>query len=219
VKLPQNRPTEIGPIPSPSVKIVERPELIWPSIPDSKEDKEHDRFSAPDHWIIKERSKHAENCQKIEFPGLGCELFWEKLHVSEQILILDKHFDSHAMLTLRENLCQMVKNHGRRAIIMDLRIITAQDEARNLFADISKLGFFNPDAKIGCKSYKKYGEFDIFHDRFAVTDGELWHFGGTVGGIQPDLTAVSRGGSAVSQKFINLFNQVWNALHTPGGRL
>lgn len=214
MKLPQSRPTE----PFPSVKVVERPELIWPSIPDSTEDKEQDRFSVPDHWIIKERLKHAEICRKIEFPGLGCGLFWEKLRVSEQILILDKHFDSHAMLTLRENLYQVEKNRGRRTMIMDLRIITSQDEARNLFSDITKLGLFDPEAKIGCKSYKKYGEFDLFHDRFAVTDGELWHFGGTVGGIQPDLTAVSRGWSAVSQKFIDLFNQVWNALHMPGGR-
>lgn len=31
------------------------------------------------------------------------------------------------------------------------------------------------------------------HDRFAVLDDEIWHFGGTVGGINPQLTAYSRG--------------------------
>lgn len=31
------------------------------------------------------------------------------------------------------------------------------------------------------------------HDRFAVLDDEIWHFGGTVGGINAQLTAYSRG--------------------------
>ena len=39
-------------------------------------------------------------------------------------------------------------------------------------------------------------EADYFHDRFAIVDSELWHFGSTVGGGYPGLTAVSRGWNA-----------------------
>ena len=38
--------------------------------------------------------------------------------------------------------------------------------------------------------------FRDVHDRFAVVDGELWHFGGTVGGVLAAFTAQSRGWSA-----------------------
>jgi hypothetical protein len=33
----------------------------------------------------------------------------------------------------------------------------------------------------------------FIHDRFVMLDDELWHFGGTIGGFQPNLTAYSRG--------------------------
>ncbi|ABQ27091.1 hypothetical protein [Geotalea uraniireducens] len=136
MKLPQNRLTDIGSIPSPSAKVIERPELIWPSIPDSidvENVKEHDRFTAPDHWIIKTRREFSDACKREESPGLGCGLFWEKLQESEQILILDKHFDKQAMITLRERL------RGGRMKIQDLRIITSDDGARDLFSDIARL--------------------------------------------------------------------------------
>lgn len=210
MKLPQSRPIYLGAVPTSSTKIAAehlRPQLIWPSIPDSAENNEYDRLSAPEHWIIRKR-QIASNSS-----GLGCTLFWQKLKDSEQILILDKFFDARAMITLREKL------HKSKGSIIDLRIITSDDSARCLFSDITKLNIFARSAEFGCKSYKRYDEnFDIVHDRFAVTDGELWHFGGTVGGIHPDLTAVSRGWDAESQNFTTLFNQIWNALYSPGGR-
>lgn len=37
---------------------------------------------------------------------------------------------------------------------------------------------------------------NCIHDRFAIIDNELWHFGATVGGFHRDVNAVSRGWNA-----------------------
>lgn len=210
MKLPHSRPTYLGSLPTSSTKITTerlQPQLIWPSITENAAAEEYDSLSAPDHWVIRRR-RIASNSS-----GLGCTLFWETLRNSDQILILDKFFDTRAMITLREKL------HGCRSRIVDLRIITSDAGARGIFSDIAKLEIFASSPVVGCKSYERQDrDFDIFHDRFAVTDGELWHFGGTVGGIHPDLTAVSRGWDAESHNFTTLFNQLWKALYGPGGQ-
>ena len=52
-------------------------------------------------------------------------------------------------------------------------------------------------SKIKCcrKEKEKRDDESLFniHDRFAWMDGEIWHFGSTVGGIKPHVTAYSRG--------------------------
>lgn len=55
---------------------------------------------------------------------------------------------------------------------------------------------------------------DFVHDRFAVIDDELWHFGGTVGGFHSKVSAASRGWRAADHDAISFFEEIWNA----GGR-
>lgn len=47
------------------------------------------------------------------------------------------------------------------------------------------------------------------HDRFAVVDDELWHFGATVGGLHHKVNAATRGWDAVSAQAERFFNEVW----------
>jgi len=53
-------------------------------------------------------------------------------------------------------------------------------------------------------------KFDFIHDRFAIIDDELWHFGGTVGGFHPSVSAASRGWRASEHGAIDFFNMAWN---------
>jgi hypothetical protein len=46
-----------------------------------------------------------------------------------------------------------------------------------------------------------------FHDRFAALDGELWHFGSTVGGAYPMFSAATRGWPAAD--FRTVFASLW----------
>ena len=52
---------------------------------------------------------------------------------------------------------------------------------------------------------------DFVHDRFAIIDDELWHFGGTVGGFHSKVSAASRGWRAVDHGAISFFEEIWNA--------
>ena len=40
--------------------------------------------------------------------------------------------------------------------------------------------------------------FDHIHDRFAIIDDELWHFGATVGGFHSQVSAAQEGGTQVN---------------------
>lgn len=52
---------------------------------------------------------------------------------------------------------------------------------------------------------------NFIHDRFAIIDDELWHFGGTVGGFQASVSAASRGWRASDHGAIDFFEMAWSA--------
>lgn len=53
-------------------------------------------------------------------------------------------------------------------------------------------------------------KFNYIHDRFAIVDDELWHFGATVGGFHASVNAASRGWSAVDSGGIAFFELAWD---------
>ncbi len=55
---------------------------------------------------------------------------------------------------------------------------------------------------------------NFIHDRFAIVDDELWHFGATVGGFHASISAASRGWRAGDHGAIEFFEEIWNL----GGR-
>lgn len=48
-----------------------------------------------------------------------------------------------------------------------------------------------------------------FHDRFAIVDDKLWHFGANVAGTHKDINCFSRGWSARSTGAHDLFEKCW----------
>lgn len=50
----------------------------------------------------------------------------------------------------------------------------------------------------------------FIHDRFAIIDDELWHFGGTIGGLHAQVSAASRGWRAADHGAIEFFEEIWN---------
>lgn len=51
---------------------------------------------------------------------------------------------------------------------------------------------------------------NYLHDRFAIIDDELWHFGGSVGGFHHTVSAASRGWSALEHGAIEFFKMIWD---------
>lgn len=54
-------------------------------------------------------------------------------------------------------------------------------------------------------------DYDFVHDRFAIVDDELWHFGGTARGFQASVSAASRGWRAVDHGAVDFFEEIWRA--------
>ncbi len=49
----------------------------------------------------------------------------------------------------------------------------------------------------------------LVHDRFAIIDDELWHFGGTVGGFEKQFSVASRGWRSSEYGADTLFHNIW----------
>jgi phage terminase large subunit-like protein len=54
-------------------------------------------------------------------------------------------------------------------------------------------------------------DFNCVHDRFAIVDEELWHFGATVGGFHPSVSAASRGWLATEHGAVEFFEEAWSS--------
>lgn len=57
-------------------------------------------------------------------------------------------------------------------------------------------------------THHKYS-FPFLHDRFAIVDDDLWHFGSTVGGGHPGLTAASGPWPASDTRAVEFFDECW----------
>lgn len=66
----------------------------------------------------------------------------------------------------------------------------------------------NPAKLIEIRGHLKKKKPDI-HDRFAIVDDELWHFGGTVGGVNSAINAASGPWSARQTRAIEFFEEIW----------
>jgi hypothetical protein len=51
--------------------------------------------------------------------------------------------------------------------------------------------------------------FPYVHDRFAIIDSELWHFGATVGGLHNLVNAATRGWDAEAHDALRFFDDAW----------
>jgi len=103
-------------------------------------------------------------------------------------------------------------------VATDIRMLTG--EHSEVSADALKI-FKDREVEIN-KKYARRGSvcriavnthlsrvFDI-HDRFAVIDDELWHFGATVGGFHPSVNAASRGWPAEATGATKFFELAWS---------
>jgi hypothetical protein len=66
------------------------------------------------------------------------------------------------------------------------------------------------ECKIEVKTHLTDKCCNFIHDRFAIIDDELWHFGGTVGGFHASVSAASRGWRASDHGAIEFFEMIWN---------
>jgi hypothetical protein len=172
----------------------EAPTLLWPSVHHPTQIREFDSRKIPSLELIGIR--HKENSDREERDVLmSCKVFWEVFQRSRMVILFDRYSDQKLLRRLRDEL------EPGRARSLDTLIVFAGTVKRKENAALAKS---IEEVLIKAKSQLKFHYLDGMessakphpHDRFAVTDGEFWHFGGSVGGIERCLTAVSRGWKA-----------------------
>jgi hypothetical protein len=102
----------------------------------------------------------------------------------------------------------------------DIRFLTNRHEDRAEQYTIQRL-FNERVAAINQRSPRRAGvakieirfslnsKFPYVHDRFAIIDSELWHFGATVGGLHNLVNAATRGLDAEAHEAVRFFNDAW----------
>ncbi len=128
---------------------------------------------------------------------------------------LAPHKNSSADARIRRILKWLDENR----VASDIRILTADHkevtgEMLQRFEDKARaINARHPNRSTRCSiqvctRLKKC--FDLIHDRFAIVDDELWHFGATVGGFHTSVNAASRGWDAVDSGAIKFFELAWD---------
>lgn len=187
------------------------PRLIWPSVIDAAQMQEKDDSRIPSIDFIERRRAHNKKQDNNGMLMLGCKEFWEELRRCSLVIIFDVYMTGRLLRRLREELSpQRARNLKSLILIGGMEEV---ETCRKLSADIVKN--FADDRRSLALEYRyglKRDERPFPHDRFAVTDAEFWHFGGTAGGLEHCLTAVSRGWRAQDVNVIDLVKATWSAL-------
>ena len=184
----------------------EGPELRWPSISYGTMMKNFDLLHFPDRGLVTQRYGSDEDVLT-----LGLQSFQLAVKRAEVcVLVLDVHFDEVGTRVLGPAL-----EYTRAE---DIRLLTGRGKIREerrmqLYRTLRKRRNVNPANSRATEVYWTAGlvkhRFPYLHDRFAVVDGGLWHFGSTVGGGSRELTAASGPWSAAETRAKKFFNECW----------
>lgn len=202
MSLPSSRPKESEVI---CEEITKAPKILWPSLDASSE-----KF--PEEYLIRTRyerttidvqEKHATVYALDEFE-------YAIMEAMERLWIIDANFDAYGVASILEAI--------KSSTVKQIWILTgakAQKKYRNDWLSLLKKARNDRKAKdhapadIQWKIGLSNEKYPYLHDRFAIVDQELWHFGATVGGGHPSLNAATRGWDAEKTGAIAFFKNVW----------
>lgn len=142
-------------------------------------------------------------------------------NATTRIWIMDEYFFTSGSKKIKttihvSNICNWFHND---LMATDIRILTGShsevtaDDLSLVRMQAEDINRSKPKRQTNCKIDIKTNltseDLNFIHDRFAIVDNELWHFGGTVGGYQKNVSAVSRGWCALETGAIEFFRLVW----------
>ena len=184
--------------------VVQGPRLLWPSIEYGDQVRANDMDRFPETYKVRERHRAISQGQI-----LGLVAFEEAvLSAEDRVLVLDRHFDETGARALEDALSL---SH-----VWDVRLLTGRvvdekrEELRRVLTD--RCNSDRADGRtvdVQWRTSLGRDRFPFLHDRFAIVDGTLWHFGSTVGGSHSGLNAVSGPWSAEATHAVTFFNECW----------
>lgn len=186
------------------------PQLMWTSMTPTKPFNEQDSRTLPLLESVEARYLHTkENKNKTKpDPLLGCQVFWEEFKRSQLVIIFDRYADDHLLHRIHQELEARGARTMQTLVVFGGTIRIDQKVLDDIGEVVKET---NGRLKFEHLPGMKSNTPPFPHDRFAITNGEFWHFGGTVAG-QEGLSGISRGWKAAEigvQKFVE---DTWTAL-------
>lgn len=121
---------------------------------------------------------------------------------SDRVWILDPHFEGDGgMEVIKEAVQDAIKAAQAAGKQLDLRVLTKRYKQLQKWCNENGAS----DKRI---MYRSAHRLD-YHDRYALLDHELWHFGSTVGGGCNDLSSATRGWYGHADDFSDFFKGQW----------
>lgn len=150
--------------------------------------------------------------------------FEKAISTAQRVWIIDKHlFSEDGKKPIHSRRIKKVVNWFLTSQIQTIRILTGHhDDQAEIEKEFEVLEAFVTDDRAKVDTPLKVElsfalkDFDYIHDRFAIIDDELWHFGATVGGFHRDVNAASRGWSADTHKAVQFFDTAWKMANANG---
>lgn len=195
------------------------PRLLWPSIEHTGAGvKSHDATHFPEESRVRDRRKECVRLRQClrriggAIPDNAMTLVAFEDAVMEarrRLLVLDPYFDEVGVHALRGALeCSEA---------VEVRILTARRGSettrwrRNLEQHVNLNRTDGLEVAVQWRTWG--GSFPFLHDRFAIVDDGLWHFGATVGGGHEGTNAASGPWPAYDARAIDFFNECWRTCH------
>ncbi|WP_426780416.1 hypothetical protein [Pseudomonas aeruginosa] len=152
------------------------------------------------------------------------EEFEKAISTAQQVWIIDKHlFSADGQKPDDSRRINKIVDWFYTDHIQTVKILTgyhgSQKEIEKAFEDLKQVvteGRANLAPPITIALSFALRDADCIHDRFAIIDNELWHFGATVGGFHRDVNAVSRGWNADTHNAVQFFDTVWKMANANG---
>ena len=123
-----------------------------------------------------------------------------------RLLIMDRHFDETGVKSLQDAF------EGSQA--SDVRLLTGSiNDLEKMRIDLEmRVNLRRNDqwVIVRWRAALRRDFYPFLHDRFAVVDDALWHFGATVGGGHPGLNAASGPWSATETRAVDFFHECWS---------
>ena len=197
----------------------DEPRLLWPSIRYREGIESHDSSSFPAKEVVYERRRvhveHVHDRGKVHQEGIVLKLVAFQVAIENavaRILVLDRHFDHTGVKVLGPAL--------QYSQAWDVRLLTSRsgiddqdrERWRRTLAQHRNSTRSEPGGvDIQWRASLDKHRFPFLHDRFAIVDGALWHFGSTVGGGHPGLTAASGPWCASDTRAEEFFEECWRS--------
>ncbi|WP_201591401.1 hypothetical protein [Psychrobacter fozii] len=170
-------------------------------------DQSEDLLKCPNLLYVKNRYRQGET------DPLVLNSFTQSLrHASERVWILDTYMNKNLSNNgvFESLLKSIIINSSTLDVRFYLKSKVNESEIKGLIDfsndEIREQRGSNVATNIVCGFYD---DLSYLHDRFAIIDNILWHFGSDVGASLPSLHATSYGWNVDKLNIINFFEELW----------